>query len=55
MHSALGYVTPADKLAGREAAIFAELAQKLAAARERCAVPPVDFIGRLRKPNTEKG
>ncbi len=37
LHSALGYVTPADKLAGREAAIFAERDRKLAAARERRA------------------
>jgi len=34
LHSALGYVTPADKLAGREAAIFAERDRKLALARE---------------------
>ena len=37
LHSAIGYVTPADKLAGREAAIFAERDRKLAAARERRA------------------
>jgi transposase InsO family protein len=37
LHSALGYVTPADKLAGREAEIFAERDRKLAAARERRA------------------
>ncbi len=35
LHSALGYVTPADKLAGREAAIYAQRDQKLEAARER--------------------
>lgn len=35
LHSALGYVTPADKLAGREIAIFAERDRKLEAARER--------------------
>ena len=35
MHSAIGYVTPADKLAGRETAIFAERDRKLEAARER--------------------
>jgi putative transposase len=35
LHSALGYVTPADKLAGREAVIFAERDRKLEAARER--------------------
>ena len=37
LHSALGYVTPADKLAGREQAIFAERDRKLDAARERRA------------------
>ena len=37
LHSAIGYVTPADKLASREAAIFAERDRKLAAARERRA------------------
>jgi putative transposase len=37
LHSAIGYVTPADKLAGREAAIFAERDRKLTAARERRA------------------
>jgi len=35
LHSAIGYVTPADKLAGREAEIFAERDRKLEAARER--------------------
>jgi putative transposase len=35
LHSAIGYVTPADKLAGRETAIFAERDHKLEAARER--------------------
>jgi transposase InsO family protein len=38
LHSAIGYVTPADKLAGREQAIFAERDRKLARARERRAV-----------------
>jgi transposase InsO family protein len=37
LHSAIGYVTPADRLAGRQAAIFAARDQKLAAARERRA------------------
>lgn len=37
LHSAIGYVTPADKLAGRETAIFAERDRKLALARERRA------------------
>ncbi len=35
LHGAIGYVTPADKLAGREAAIHAERDRKLEAARER--------------------
>jgi putative transposase len=35
LHSAIGYVAPADKLAGREDEIFAERDRKLAAARER--------------------
>jgi hypothetical protein len=35
LHSAIGYVTPADKLAGREAVIFAERDRKLNAAREK--------------------
>jgi putative transposase len=35
LHSAIGYVTPADKLAGRELAIFAERDRKLETARER--------------------
>jgi putative transposase len=35
LHSAIGYVTPADKLAGREPAIFAERDRKLETARQR--------------------
>jgi len=35
LHSAVGYVAPVDKLAGREADIFAARDRKLAAARER--------------------
>jgi putative transposase len=35
LHSAIGYVTPADKLAGRESQIFAHRDQKLAEAREK--------------------
>jgi putative transposase len=35
LHSAIGYVTPADKLAGQEAQIFAKRDQKLAEAREK--------------------
>jgi len=37
LHSALGYVTPADKLAGREKAIYDARDCKLEAARERRA------------------
>jgi transposase InsO family protein len=37
LHSAIGYVTPADKLSGREKLIFAERDRKLALARERRA------------------
>ena len=33
LHSAIGYITPADKLAGREVEIFAERDRKLEAAR----------------------
>jgi hypothetical protein len=35
LHGAIGYVTPAAKLAGREPVIFAERDRKLAEARER--------------------
>jgi putative transposase len=35
LHSAIGYVAPAGKLAGRDRAIFAERDRKLAAARQR--------------------
>jgi transposase InsO family protein len=35
LHSAIGYVTPRDKLKGRESIIFAERKRKLAAARKR--------------------
>jgi putative transposase len=35
MHSALGYVTPADKLTGLEKEIFAERDRKLEEAGER--------------------
>jgi len=37
LHSAIGYITPQDKLAGREAIIFAERKRKLAEAREASA------------------
>lgn len=35
LHSAIGYITPSDKLAGLEAVIFAERDRKLEEARER--------------------
>jgi putative transposase len=35
LHSSIGYITPADKLAGRAPAIFAARDRKLAVARER--------------------
>jgi hypothetical protein len=35
LHSAIGYVTPADKLAGRAEAIWAQRKRKLAAAEAR--------------------
>ena len=35
LHSALGYITPADKLAGRETMIYARRDRKLEAAREQ--------------------
>jgi hypothetical protein len=35
LHSAIGYVTPRDKLEGREYIIFAERKRKLAAARKK--------------------
>ena len=33
LHSAIGYITPADKMAGRDKAIFTERDRKLEAAR----------------------
>ena len=35
LHSAIGYITPADKLVGREEIIFAERREKLAQARQK--------------------
>jgi hypothetical protein len=35
LHSAIGYVTPAARLAGREPVIFAERVRKLKEARQR--------------------
>ena len=56
LHSAIGYVTPADKLAGREQEIWAERDRKLEAAREERKVrrqaaretsTPVDIDNRM--------
>ena len=44
LHSALGYVTPADRLAGRQDAIFAERDRKLAEARRRRAARRRDEV-----------
>jgi hypothetical protein len=38
LHSAIGYITPADKLAGREKIIFEQRDRKLAEARDRRAM-----------------
>jgi putative transposase len=35
LHSAIGYVTPADKMAGRDKQVFADRDRKLEAARSR--------------------
>jgi hypothetical protein len=35
LHSAIGYITPTDKLAGLETVIFAERDRKLEEARQR--------------------
>lgn len=50
LHSAIGYVTPADKLAGREQEIWAERDRRLEAAREqrriaRAGTPPTNAAG----------
>jgi transposase InsO family protein len=37
LHSALGYITPADKLAGKEQEIYAQRDRKLEEARARRA------------------
>ena len=39
LHSAIGYVTPADKLASREEEIWAERKRKLAEAEARAPRP----------------
>jgi len=47
LHSAIGYVTPANKLVGRERAIFAERDYKLEAARVRRRVLRATFVSDL--------
>ena len=52
LHSAIGYITPKDKLEGREAVIFSERKRKLAEARAgraglRQSVPFERFLGPL--------
>jgi putative transposase len=58
LHSAIGYITPADKLAGRESAIFAERDRKLAEARERRAqqrhLAAAGMVASPNKSGTEK-
>ncbi len=48
LHSAIGYVTPADKLAGREEEVWAERKRKLAEAevRRRAARAPATVAPR---------
>lgn len=48
LHSAVGYITPADMLAGRQTAIFASRRQKLAAAKAKRLCSP-----RSHHPNPE--
>jgi transposase InsO family protein len=45
LHSAIGYITPADKLAGKEKQIFAARDRKLAEARERRRKSRLDHNG----------
>jgi putative transposase len=52
LHSAIGYVTPADKLAGRQESIFAERDRKLAAARERRTQRRLDAAVNALPPST---
>ena len=46
LHSAIGYVTPKDKLEGREKAIFAERDRKLDEARERRRAKRLERAGK---------
>src|SRR3989454_2218018 len=47
LHSAIGYVTPRDKLEGREAQIFAERDRKLEDARQQRQIRRQDAWGKL--------
>ena len=53
LHSAIGYVKPADKLAGRDAAIIAQRDAKLAQARQRRATRRHE-LGILNRPTAEE-
>jgi len=60
LHSAIGYVTPADKLAGREKEIFQQRDRKLAAARQlrqqrRLGLSPVTSSTNLCIPASSAG
>jgi hypothetical protein len=60
LHSAIGYVTPADKLAGREKEIFEKRDRKLTQARQAraqrrqavSAAPPVPAAAAVSAPTT---
>lgn len=49
LHLAIGYVTAADKLAGRETAIFDEPDWNFAAARRAAALPAASKTGTQKK------
>lgn len=55
LHSAIGYITPKDKLEGREAAIFAARDRKLEAARDRRAAARARLRAESKRPDSENG
>jgi len=55
LHSAIGYVTPKDKLEGREREIFAARDRKLEAARARRAADRARQRDESQQPNDEDG
>jgi len=55
LHSAIGYITPKDKLEGREQEIFAARDRKLEAARARRATDRARQRAQLQQPNGENG